>query len=291
VSAVVDYRSDVDDNLRWSEFPFRDGDIVVSTRSKHGTTWVQALCLMLIHGPDLPGDLADLSPWLDHRVETIEAVISRLERQPTRRVIKTHTPLDGLALDSRATYVVAARHPLDAAVSLYHQGNNIDRRRVSELTGAPVPTGVRPPLDEWLRAWIASELAPTLSLDGRDGVLHHVRDAWSRRHQDNVVLVHYADLITSLPHEVQRLADALGITVGREVVDEVVANATFERFQREVDRFVPNRNGVLIDRAAFFRRGRSGAAREVLTPAEFEHYLDLARERLEPDVFEWLHRE
>jgi len=33
VRTIVDYRSDVDDNRRWLGFPFRSGDIVVSTRS------------------------------------------------------------------------------------------------------------------------------------------------------------------------------------------------------------------------------------------------------------------
>ena len=37
-----------------------------------------------------------------------------------------------------ATYLVTARHPLDMAVSLYHQGGNIDRARgVRQLTGQP----------------------------------------------------------------------------------------------------------------------------------------------------------
>jgi len=28
---------------------FRDGDILISSRSKHGTTWLQMLTLLLIH--------------------------------------------------------------------------------------------------------------------------------------------------------------------------------------------------------------------------------------------------
>ncbi len=208
-----------------------------------------------------------------------------------RRVIKTHTPLDGLPLDPRATYVVVGRHPLDAAVSLYHQGDNIDRVRVAELTGASIPTRTRPPIGEWLRAWIDFEAAPTLALDGRDGVFHHVRDAWSRRQQANVVLMHYADLIADLPREVTRLAAALDIHVDDNQVEQIAAGASFERLRREADSFVPDRNGVMIDRGAFFRRGASGAARDLLTDREIDHYLDIARSRLEPDLYAWLHRE
>ena len=88
---------------------------------------------------------------------------ARLAAQPHRRFVKTHTPLDGVAIDPRATYIVVARHPLDMAVSLYHQGGNLDRERIAELTGQPAPTGPpapRPPLREWLRGWIDRDVDP-----------------------------------------------------------------------------------------------------------------------------------
>ena len=47
-----------------------------------------------------------------------DEVLARLDAQRHRRFIKTHTPLDGLPLDRRATFVVVARHPLDTAVSM-----------------------------------------------------------------------------------------------------------------------------------------------------------------------------
>jgi aryl sulfotransferase len=56
-----------------------------------------------------------------------------------RRAVKTHTPLDGLPLDPRATYIVVARHPLDAAVSLYHHYANLDVRRLRQLQELPIP--------------------------------------------------------------------------------------------------------------------------------------------------------
>lgn len=134
--ATVRYASPDEDSARWDGFPFREGDIVISTRSKSGTTWMQMICALLVfRTPDLPAPLPALSPWVDHAIEPVADVIARLEAQPHRRFVKTHTPLDGLPLDERVTYVVVARHPLDMAVSLYHQGDNIDRERLAELTG------------------------------------------------------------------------------------------------------------------------------------------------------------
>ena len=131
---LVRYRSGDEDSGRWLGFPFRDGDIVISSRSKHGTTWMQMICALLVHRtPELPRPLADISPWLDWLGTPRDEVVEDLQAQTHRRIIKTHTPLDGLPLDRRATFVVVARHPLDAAISLYHQGDNLDHERIREL--------------------------------------------------------------------------------------------------------------------------------------------------------------
>ena len=83
-------------------------------------------------------------------------VFARLAAQPHRRFIKTHTPLDGVPLDPRAHYVVVARHPLDMAVSLYHQSANLDRARIAELTGQPDPGRATPAAA--CRAGVVAEL-------------------------------------------------------------------------------------------------------------------------------------
>jgi aryl sulfotransferase len=96
-SLPVRYRSDEEDSARWIGFPFREGDIVISTRSKTGTTWVQMICALLIfQTPELPEPLGRLSPWLDHLITPREEAYARLDRQQHRRFIKTHTPLDGI---------------------------------------------------------------------------------------------------------------------------------------------------------------------------------------------------
>src|SRR6516162_8366899 len=67
MGALVNYSiSGLQDSTRWSRFEFRPGDIVISTPPKCGTSWTQMLCgLLLFDGPDFPGSIDDLSPWLD----------------------------------------------------------------------------------------------------------------------------------------------------------------------------------------------------------------------------------
>ena len=56
------YRSADEDSGRWAGFAYRDGDVVISTRSKSGTTWVQMICaLLVLQTPDLYAPLDRIS--------------------------------------------------------------------------------------------------------------------------------------------------------------------------------------------------------------------------------------
>jgi aryl sulfotransferase len=351
------YRSPDEDSARWDGFPFRQGDIVISTRSKSGTTWVQMICALLIfQTADLPAPLSTLSPWLDWLIMPREDVFARLDAQRHRRFVKTHTPLDGIPIDPRATYIVVARHPLDMAVSLFHQGANLNRARIAELTrtatpdttptpaadatpasqsppttpsAAPAghrptespgttptshhpppritPTGdnqpatsgvgladrdrpASPPMHDSLTAWIDRDVTPADELDSLPGVMWHLADAWRRRDDDNVLLVHYADLSTDLSGEMRRIADRLGIDVPANRWDGLVAAAGFAQMRARASQLAPDPAGIMTNRDAFFRRGNSGAGRELLTDAEFAHYLGRAAMMAPLDLLAWLHR-
>jgi aryl sulfotransferase len=285
------YMSADEDSGRWRGFPFRDGDIVISARSKSGTTWMQMICALLVFGtPDLRNPLGDLSPWLDHLVQPRDDVYAALAKQPHRRFIKTHTPLDGVPLDARATYIVVARHPLDAAVSLYHQGDNIDRERVGQLTGAQTPEpSSRPPVRDWLLSWIDSDADPRESMDSLPGVMWHLSDAWARHEEPNVVLVHYDALSTDLDGEMRRLAARLSISIPEGAWPELVQAASFGRMRGQAERLVPNQGDILKEPAAFFRHGRSGAGSELLTESEMTTYRARAAELAPSDMLAWLH--
>lgn len=290
----VRYRSADEDSGRWLGFPYRQGDIVISTRSKSGTTWVQMICALLVfQTPELPDTLVALSPWLDWLGAPRSEVYAQLSAQRHRRFIKSHTPLDGIPLDPRCTYIVTARHPLDSAVSLYHQGENLDRSRIRQLLGRPgpeAPLPVRPPLHEWLVAWIDQDADPRDQLDSLPGVMSHLTDAWWRRDDPNIVLVHFDDLCADLGGEMRRLAHLLGITVPEDRWAELIGAATFEAMRADAGRIAPDPSGILKDSAAFFRRGGSGAGVDQLTDDEVERYRVRVAELAPADLLEWLHR-
>jgi len=220
-------------------------------------------------------------------------VLSRLESQQHRRFIKTHTPLDGLPLDPRATYLVVARHPLDMAVSLFHQADNLDRRRMAELLGTPSPTapaGPPRPIRDALIAWIDRDVAPADALDSLPGVLWHLSDAWLRRHDPNIVLLHYADLVRDLDGEMRQLAHRLGIAIPAHRWPILVEAASFAQMRARANQLVPDPVGIMKDRSAFFRRGSSGAGRELLSAGELARYEQRAAAMAPADFLAWLHR-
>jgi aryl sulfotransferase len=288
----VRYRSPEEDSARWDGFPFRWGDIVISTRSKSGTTWVQMICALLIfQSPELPAPLGRLSPWLDHLIMTRGEVYAELAAQAHRRFIKTHTPLDGIPLDPAVTYIVTARHPLDMAISLYRQGGNIDRLRLAELTGKspdPGPGAGRKSLRDWLADWIDRDADPREELDSLPGVMTHLADAWARRAERNILLVHYDDLCCDLEGQMRQLAGHLAISVPEPAWPALVQAATFEHMRARADQLTPA-PGILKNTAAFFYRGHSGARSEVLSDQEIAHYYARTAQMAPADMLTWLH--
>ncbi len=90
-------------------------------------------CLVLIHGPQLPGPLGELAPWLDQTVDSLDDVRSGLDAQDHRRVIKTHTPLDGLPGQAEVTYVAVGRDPRDVVLSA---GDHSADMRIESIVAA-----------------------------------------------------------------------------------------------------------------------------------------------------------
>src|SRR5215471_18922941 len=135
------YQDMISDSTRWDRFRHRPGDIIVATPAKCGTTWTQMICALLVHQtPELPLPLTKLSRWLDRHVDPIESLVAEFAAQPWRRIVKTHTPLDGLPFRDDATYVFCGRDPRDAFLSaIDHEANVSDETRAEALARAGLP--------------------------------------------------------------------------------------------------------------------------------------------------------
>ena len=103
--------------------PWKDGDIVISTYPKSGTTLMLNLVFNMIHG-DIPKDelLAKVCPW--HETQTYNELSSHVPKH--RRVWKSHLDWDDtFKTNHNIKYIYVARNPMDVAVSLYHHSRAV----------------------------------------------------------------------------------------------------------------------------------------------------------------------
>jgi aryl sulfotransferase len=290
---VRHYRSWLADSRRWDGFAFRPGDIVISTPSKCGTTWMQMICALLVHGrTDLPRPLTELSPWLDIRTEPLTNVVAALSAQRHRRFIKTHTPLDGLPFDERVMYVCVGRDPRDAAISSDHHDANVNREvLIQACPDGPTPADPAPPTDPAHRfwRWVEHNAPPA---EGLELLLHHLATFWDRRREPNVMLLHYADLRADLDAEMRRLAGWLGIAVDEERWPGLVAEAGFDRMRFRAGELAPQITmpGLWPDARRFFNRGTSGQWLSLFGPGDLDRYTSRVRRLAAPDLATWVHR-
>ena len=93
------------DSTVWNDFQFRDGDIIISTYAKSGTTWMQQIVSQLLFDGDTELDTQAMSPWVDFRVPPKEVKLPALEAQTHRRFVKTHLPVEALVYSPKAKYI------------------------------------------------------------------------------------------------------------------------------------------------------------------------------------------
>ena len=228
------YSGTVTDPTRWPIWVPRVGDVLVCTPAKCGTTWTQSIIAMLLHGgPDLPAPVPVISPWIDSDLEVpAEQVQADLERQTGRRVLKTHTPADGLALWDGVPIVAVYRHPLDVFLSLRNHISN----RNQDLGNHPM---LRDP-DGAFEAWVSGGAAED-DID-RDTlaslVLHYDRTALSDRVR-GLILLHYADMMADRAGAVTGLAEQLQIDISPAGLEAVIAATGFDAMKDNAKDFAP----------------------------------------------------
>jgi hypothetical protein len=276
------YHGTFADSGRWERFELRTGDVVITTPSKSGTTWMQAIVGMLLHDTtDLGVPIAELSPWLDMKLRTDEEVFGLLEPQTGRRFIKTHTPLDGVPRRDDVTYIAAIRHPLDVALSDRDHGENMDADRAFALlraaSGEPEHRSDEDaPEDpaEYLRWFIDHDVEPTGSgpyslSDYCDQILTY----WDARDAANVHLFHYKDLWADLNGEMRRVASALEVPVDEDRWPAFVEAATLDSMRSRAALTAPEAHmGIWRSPERFFRAGGTRDWASLLTREDLEHF-------------------
>ncbi len=301
---MIRYRSAVWDSARWQSFSPRTGDIIISSPPKSGTTWMQVICgLLIFQRTTFERSLDLISPWLEMQTREISEVIAALDAQQHRRFIKSHTPLDGLPNDDMVTYICVGRDPRDVAISWAHHSDNLnlealftarDRAVGNEDLAemyrdrAPAPTD---PLARFWR-WVDDSTTDQLTHVNLASTMHHLATFWELRDRPNVVLVHYADLLSDLEEEMRRIAQRLDVDIDENVLPSLVTAAGFDSMRERADELAPDATqGILQSNRAFFNQGRNGQWQELLDDTDRRRYAERVHQLAPTDLIEWAHRE
>ncbi len=229
-AAVRDYVGAITNSRRWKAFEPRAGDIVVCTPPESGTTWTQGIVAMLIAGAaevDAPTSIK--SPWIDTMSRPIEEVIAHLTAQDHRRQVKTHTPIDGIPLWAELRYITVYRHPIDVHFSL--------RKHVANQKKAVPWHGLIPdnPSDSF-RIFLEGDHWEGASLSS---IIEHYRETLKREPRENLLRLHYADMLADLDDAVARIAAHVRIAHPPELMAAVVNAANFENMKANASNFAP----------------------------------------------------
>lgn len=273
------YGEAITDSTRWAAFVPRVGDIVVSTPAKSGTTWTQSILALLISGdPLVDAQISMKSPWIDINIRDVAEVMARLEAQDHRRQVKTHTPFDGIPIWDELRYVTVYRHPIDVHFSYRKHAANMKLDLEQDLYP-------KDPSDSF-RIFLEGEHFEGASLRA---VVDHYRHTLAREPRENLIRLHYADMLRDLAGAFEQIAAHVGISHAPDVMETLIEAATFDNMKTNAHRFAPSAGQAFWRKDdGFFDSATSNKWEGELTKADLAAYQAHMSDLLSPDEQAWL---
>lgn len=276
------------DSTVWNDFQFRDGDIIVATYAKSGTTWLQQIISQLLFNGAEGLEVADMSPWLDARMIPNEVKLAKLEAQTHRRFIKTHLPVDALVFSEKAKYIYIGRDGRDVIWSMYNHHANANDAWYDAINNTPGRVGPaleRPPesIVQYYHDWLDNDGYPFWAF------WENIRSWWAIRNLPNVYLLHFNNLKNDMPGEIRRIAEFIDVPIDESQWENILEHCSFDYMKAHATKSVPA-GGAFWDGGAetFIHKGINGRWRDVLSTEEIAEYDRRAAAELDSDCTRWL---
>ena len=280
---TADYLGPLTNTNRWNDFKLRSDDIIITTPSKCGTTWSQNIAAMMVFGKvNFEGRLTDISPWVESVTSPMEKVHKTLNAQVHRRILKSHTPMDGIPYTPDVTYIAVYRHPLDIHFSMRNHSRNKVHSPLDHLFPADPRKGV---------LMFINDAPPTRNCDHLtlETVVGHYKSLKQWAHLPNIHLFHYADMKADLRKTMKRFAYILGYDFIPATMEKLIKGASFESMRKKSYKFTPHAGmGVFKDDESFFDSASSNKWEKYMTEADIELYHRRVSNMLEETDRIWL---
>ena len=275
------------DTDRWDGFEYRDGDIIINTWGKSGTTWTQQIVTQLVFNGEENLPAMDLAPWVELRLIPLDHMMEGLKAQTHQRFMKSHAPADTLDIQPQVKYLFLARDVRDVVWSWYRHLHNHNELFYDSLNN--LPNRVGPPLEkprgtvqEFFHQWMEEDGLYDWSY------WEHIQSWWDLRCLPNVKLVHFANLKADMPGEIRRMAEFLDIKIDEDKWDDIVEHCTFDYMKNNArvlsDKFEEFFEGGLKN---FVNKGTNKRWADTLTEDDIKLYKKVQSEKLTPDCAHW----
>lgn len=260
-----------------------EGDVIICSYPKSGTTWVSEIVSLLLSGGDLgkveEKPLHERVPWLEMdndyvwvRAFWLWQIVAKTlglsktgaeeekeQQQHQRRVLFTHLPLELLPanlLEGPAKLVYVARNPKDNAVSFFHF------HQMARFLGQQ-----RMEWADWLSLYTAGDVYC-------GDWFKHVQafHGLAKEKPERLLFLKYEELKMDLGAQIQRIADFLSVPLTPEAKETTLKHCDFEQMKENP---MANRHGVWLfnqRRSAFMRKGVVGDWRNYFTVAQSQAF-------------------
>lgn len=284
------------DSRRWAAFRPRAGDIVVATYPKCGTTWMQQIVSLLTFQSAEPRAVTQMAPWIDARfTRPLDEMIATVESQTHRRSLKSHLPFDALPHYRDVRYIHVARDGLDALMSWHNHSLRYKRHASLDVAGMSDETVARPyprPAEDpraFFREWMGLEGSEREGDVSAAAFFDTEKSYWSARWSENLLLVHYNDLLADLDGEMRRVASFLQVETRASLWPRLVEAATFASMKREGAALLPTADaGFDGGSDGFIYAGRNERWREALSEEDAAFYRARAAREMSAGLNQWL---
>ncbi|GFT89546.1 hypothetical protein NPIL_178411 [Nephila pilipes] len=264
-------KKNIEDTL---DYVPHDGDIIIASYPKTGTTWLQYIVLQIVSKGELFPSFDDClfkhAPFLEM------AGTSVLEKMEKPRIYKHHCPYNMVQKNDKAKYLYVYRRPDDTVVSYYHFMINL---------------GHDPPdRDEFFEQFLSGDIAYGHYYD-------HVLSFYSHKDDESLLLVSYENLMQNRKDEILKIAKYLGdeyyqpLFEDESLLEKVLEHTSFDYMKKNLALIHPDpKNEGGKRNVIFFRKGVIGDGKQSLSPEQIKRLKDLASEKLKGSELldEWM---